>query len=309
MLTLTEYLEKQGIGVDLLQELGVYTQVEQEWQNLKTKKDLVAVSSNISAKILQAVTKNDPFIQLHLKEDEINQESEDVSEEEEDTLSTEVVLRPTVINGKKIESVIEGSDTINDMINKLRQDTLYTVVDISKKEMRIKPKAPFTTSTLQQAASSRLGFNPKLTMQIAQKLYEGVDLDGKSTALITYMRTDSVILSNDVLATIKGFIQSNYPKFDFSGSRVYKSKSKNAQEAHEAIRPTNPLLTPDSLKHKLDSKQWKVYDLIWRQTVASQMADEIREITTFELENSLKSRFQGSKTLTTFLGWKAVFKS
>jgi DNA topoisomerase I len=252
--------------------------------------------------------KNNPFIELHQYDKSEadfvleNPETESIAE------AGSVILKPIVVKGKKLlPENLSSADSVSSTVHDLENDLIYTVIDIAKKQMSIKPKAPFTTSTLQQAASSKLGSNPKITMQIAQKLYEGVELDGKSTALITYMRTDSVTLSKDATENIKEFIAKTYPKFQFDGNRIYKSKSKNAQEAHEAIRPTNVTLTPESIKGKIEPRLWKVYDLIWKQTVSSLMADEVREITTFTLENSEKSQFNGSSTQTIFLGWKAVY--
>jgi DNA topoisomerase-1 len=145
-----------------------------------------------------------------------------------------------------------------------------------------------------------------MTMQLAQRLYEGVDIDGSPTALITYMRTDSTNLSGESVAAARKFIQKNYPKYLPDKPKGYRSKSRNAQEAHEAIRPTDPLRTPASLRGKIDLKQWKLYDLIWKQTIACQMTDEVRQRAIFNLQNSRKDEFTGSLAWTTHLGFKAV---
>jgi DNA topoisomerase I len=220
----------------------------------------------------------------------------------------EVVLRPTSYRGEKIAAVVKDRDFLHKISAGFESgDTVYTVVDISTSKQSIKPKPPFTTSTLQQAASSKLGMPPKSTMRLAQQLYEGVDISGSNQALITYMRTDSVMLSADSVVAVNGYVERFYPEFKSESPRLYKSK-KSAQEAHEAIRPTNVMLDPAQLKGKLEAKLFKLYELIWRQTVACQMKDEVREITTFELENSEKSTFTGSHTQTIFMGWKAVMK-
>jgi len=151
----------------------------------------------------------------------------------------------------------------------------FKVVGIEEKELKKNPSPPFTTSTLQQEAGRKLGFSVKQTMMVAQQLYEGVNL-GKgegSTGLITYMRTDSVNLSDKALGDAKEVIEKQYGReYILSAPRRFKTKSKGAQEAHEAIRPTEMMRTPQSLKEVLDHQQLKLYTLIWNRAVASQMA-------------------------------------
>ena len=149
----------------------------------------------------------------------------------------------------------------------------WTVGAVERKETRKRPGPPFTTSTLQQAASSRLGFTPRRTMQVAQRLYEGIDLGGSREGLITYMRTDSLTLSEEAIAAAERFIKAEFGDDYTQGPRRYKTKSKGAQEAHEAIRPTNMLRTPDSLSRYLDKEQLALYRLIWQRAIASQMSD------------------------------------
>lgn len=151
----------------------------------------------------------------------------------------------------------------------------YTVAEIEKKEARKNPLPPFTTSTLQQTAAHRLRFPAKLTMQIAQQLYE--------TGLITYHRTDSLNLAASSLAAAKNFITKEYGQNYWAGSfRVFKTKSKGAQEAHEAIRPTNPTQTSNSIK--LQPNQTRLYDLIWRRFIASQMAPAVFDATSIDIQ-------------------------
>ena len=146
------------------------------------------------------------------------------------------------------------------------------VTKIEKKKRKRNPYAPFITSTLQQDAVKKLGFTARRTMRIAQQLYEGIDTGNGQVGLISYMRTDSVTLSQDALTDIRQYISDHFAAKDLPDEpRVFKSKSKNAQEAHEAIRPTNVMATPVSIKEFLTPEQFKVYDLIWRRTVASQM--------------------------------------
>ncbi len=134
---------------------------------------------------------------------------------------------------------------------------------------------PFRTSTVQQEAWSKLRFSAKQTMVLAQQLYEGIEIDGKSVGLITYMRTDSANLSQEFLNSTQKFIAETLGEKYAQGARVFKSKSKGAQEAHEAIRPTSPYRTPETLKGKLEPKVWKLYDMIWRRTISSQMPPAI----------------------------------
>ena len=147
------------------------------------------------------------------------------------------------------------------------------IVDkVEKKQRKRQPTAPFTTSTLQQEAARKLGFSARKTMQIAQQLYEGVDVGSGAEGLITYMRTDSVHIGDDAIAAIRQFIVENFGKNAVASDiRVFKTKSKNAQEAHEAIRPTNVSYKPDAIKDRLTVDQFKLYQLIWKRAVASQM--------------------------------------
>lgn len=146
------------------------------------------------------------------------------------------------------------------------------VSKVEKKQRKRQPTAPFTTSTLQQEAARKLGFSARKTMQIAQQLYEGVDVGAGSEGLITYMRTDSVHIGDDAIAAIRQFIVESYGKHAVADSvRVFKTKSKNAQEAHEAIRPTSVSHKPENIKERLTADQFKLYQLIWKRAVASQM--------------------------------------
>jgi DNA topoisomerase-1 len=146
------------------------------------------------------------------------------------------------------------------------------VVKVEKKQRRRNPAAPFTTSTLQQEAVRKLGFSAQRTMRVAQQLYEGIDLGSGPVGLITYMRTDSVSLAGEALAELRGLISERFGKSKLPDApRQYKTKSKNAQEAHEAIRPTSAWRVPDDLKGQLAADQLRLYDLIWKRAVASQM--------------------------------------
>ena len=148
----------------------------------------------------------------------------------------------------------------------------YTVSNVETRPAKRHPAPPFTTSTLQQEASRKLGFSSQRTMQVAQKLYEGVTIDGDVTGLITYMRTDGVQMADEAIAQCRNVIQQNYGEpYLPPAPRVYKTKAKNAQEAHEAIRPTELSRLPDAVKRNLDADQMALYTLIWKRTMASQM--------------------------------------
>jgi DNA topoisomerase-1 len=166
-----------------------------------------------------------------------------------------------------------------------------TTVSVKKKQRRRNPAAPFTTSTLQQEASRKLGFNTQWTMRVAQRLYEGLELpDEGNVGLITYMRTDSVTLASVAVDEIREVIEDRYGRKNVPDEPcTYKTKSKNAQEAHEAIRPTSVLRTPDSLKGKLDDDQFKLYTLIWKRTMACQMVPAIFDTVALEFVPGLST--------------------
>jgi DNA topoisomerase-1 len=151
----------------------------------------------------------------------------------------------------------------------------YRVIGVEKKERKRSPAPPFTTSTLQQEAARKLGFSARKTMTLAQRLYEGIDLPGEGTSgLITYMRTDSVTIADSALREIAELVQQDYGKaYSLAEARRYKTRSRNAQEAHEAVRPTSVFRTPQRVASALERDQLRLYTLIWQRTVATQMAD------------------------------------
>lgn len=175
----------------------------------------------------------------------------------------------------------EGKNKKDNVELSILWDIEFVLVDSVKKDSKRSPGAPFTTSTLQQEASRKFGFWVKQTMMIAQKLYEGMDLwNNERQGLITYMRTDSLNLSEQAKTQAKEVIEKDFWK-KYHKDRDYKTKSAGAQEAHEAIRPTDLSRTPESLVSVLDATQLKLYTLIWKRTLASQMSDAIVEVTTF----------------------------
>jgi len=161
----------------------------------------------------------------------------------------------------------------------------FNVLSVNKRQRRRNPTAPFTTSTLQQEASRKLGFNTQRTMRVAQKLYEGIALPGEDqVGLISYMRTDSVTLADVAVAEIRDVIAERYGAENVPDEpRTFKTKAKNAQEAHEAIRPTSVARTPDDLKAVLDEDQFKLYSLIWKRTMACQMVPAVFDTVAIEM--------------------------
>ncbi len=186
-----------------------------------------------------------------------------------DLLNSNLVL----LNDKKIEKFsFKNKEDINNAIE-LIKNSKYKISDTTSKIYSRNPLGPFTTSTLQQTASSKLGFGASRTMQIAQRLYQGIDIEGDTVGLITYMRTDGTNISNDAISEFRNFIKNSYGEnyLPNEPNNYSGKKAKNAQEAHEAIRPTDISRTPDSMKKFLSTDQIKLYDLIWSRALSSQM--------------------------------------
>jgi DNA topoisomerase-1 len=197
-----------------------------------------------------------------------------------DTLKARLVK----LNGEKLEKFSLPDEASALSARKAVEAGQFSVASVESKPARRNPYPPFTTSTLQQEASRKLGFSAKDTMRIAQRLYEGVDIGGETVGLITYMRTDGVDVAPEALAQTRKLIASRYSARHLpQAPRVYKSKTRNAQEAHEAIRPTDVERTPDSLRG-LDGDMLRLYDLIWKRMVASQMEAAEFERTTIDIE-------------------------
>ncbi len=170
-----------------------------------------------------------------------------------------------------------------------------TVASIDRKQRKRNPAPPFTTSTLQQEAARKLGFGAQRTMRLAQNLYEGIDFGEGAVGLITYMRTDSVNLAAEAVNEIRQVIERQYGKDSLPDApRVYKTKSKNAQEAHEAIRPTSASLTPEKLEGKIDNDQLKLYSLIWKRAVASQMEPAVYDTVAVDLVPGKNGKREGA---------------
>jgi DNA topoisomerase-1 len=194
-------------------------------------------------------------------------------------------------DGQKLQRLDIGTGVqAHDLKNALETAT-FTVASVEAKPARRNPPPPFTTSTMQQEASRKLGFAPAIAMRMAQRLYEGVEIDGETTGLITYMRTDGIDIAPEAIADIRAMIGKNYGKEYVPGAaRTYQNKSKNAQEAHEAVRPTDPHRTPDQVAKYVDRDQARLYELIWNRAVASQMESAELERTTVDIVAKSGSR-------------------
>jgi len=213
--------------------------------------------------------------------------------------------------GRKVEQFtltnVLGALAAKEQLLKAAQGELL-VANVDKKQRRRNPAPPFTTSTLQQEANRKLGFTSRRTMQTAQQLYEGVDIGGETVGLITYMRTDSVSLSQDALADIRKVITDQYgAKALPAEARTYKVKSKNAQEAHEAVRPTAAARLPKSVAASLSPDQAKLYDLIWKRAVASQMEAAVFDTVAVELRAGDKNAFRANGSTLLEPGFLAAY--
>ncbi len=210
---------------------------------------------------------------------------------------------------KKLDKLdIKNEAEANEILSTLNGKD-FKVSDMQTKRVSRHPYAPFITSTLQQDASRKLGFSASKTMQMAQQLYEGVDIGGQTKALISYMRTDSTNLSSEALSLIRSHIQESYDaKYLPSAPRQYKTKSKNAQEAHEAIRPIDPNMTPASLKGKITSDLFRMYELIWKRAVASQMSSAELDQTRLDISDvEGLSVFRATGSIIKFKGFLALY--
>ncbi|MDI9238360.1 DNA topoisomerase I [Lysobacter sp. LF1] len=217
------------------------------------------------------------------------------------------------LDGKKFEQfTVTDGDTAEDARKRIvaaAKGTLH-VTDVASKERKRRPAAPFTTSTLQQEASRKLGFTTRKAMQVAQKLYEGVAIGEEGTVgLITYMRTDSVTLSVDAIAEMRDVIARDYGTRALPDKpNAYQNKSKNAQEAHEAVRPTSALRTPSSVARFLSDDERKLYELIWKRAVASQMVPATLNTVSVELAAGGEHAFRASGTTVVDPGFLAVYE-
>jgi DNA topoisomerase I len=215
-------------------------------------------------------------------------------------------------DGRKIQRLDIGSGAEAEDFRKAIEAASFTVTTVDAKPARRNPQAPFTTSTLQQEASRKLGFAPAHTMRIAQRLYEGIDIGGETTGLITYMRTDGVQIDPSAITQVRKVIGEDYGNAYVPDSpRQYQAKAKNAQEAHEAIRPTDLSRRPDAMRRRLDTDQARLYELIWKRTIASQMESAELERTTVDISAKAGSRaleLRATGQVVKFDGFLALYQ-
>ncbi|WP_420348664.1 type I DNA topoisomerase [Pelagibius sp.] len=219
--------------------------------------------------------------------------------------------RLTHLDGTKLDKFDLGNEAAAKAATaKLEAATQIAVSQVERKQTKRNPYPPFTTSTLQQEASRKLGFGATRTMRVAQKLYEGLDLGGETVGLITYMRTDGVQMADEALSSTRSLISTDYgDPYLPEGPRQYKSKAKNAQEAHEAIRPTDLFRRPKDIAAFLDDDGRKLYDLIWRRTVASQMASaELDQVAVDIKADGGVAQLRATGSIVTFDGFLTLYQ-
>lgn len=216
-----------------------------------------------------------------------------------------------LFKNEKVEQFsINNSELAGEAENTLNQaaNGKLLVTKIEKKQRKRNPSAPFTTSTLQQEAARKLRFSAQRTMRTAQQLYEGIDIGGETVGLITYMRTDSLMLSQDALAELRDLIAERYGKDNLpQAARIFKNKSKNAQEAHEAIRPTSARHTPEAIKSHLSPDQFKLYELIWKRSVACQMVHATLDTVAVDLQCGEGNIFRATGSTIKHPGFMSVY--
>ncbi|MFC7053003.1 type I DNA topoisomerase [Hansschlegelia quercus] len=220
--------------------------------------------------------------------------------------------RISAADGKKLGRLDIADEATATALKKAVEASDLKVSSVEAKPGRRNPQPPFTTSTLQQEASRKLGLAPNRTMQIAQRLYEGVDIGGETVGLITYMRTDGVDMAPEAITAVRSLIGSDYgSRYVPESPRKYTVKAKNAQEAHEAVRPTDPTRSPKEMAKRLDEDQARLYDLIWKRTVASQMESAEVERTTVDIAATGSGRaieLRATGTVVTFDGFLALYQ-
>ncbi len=219
--------------------------------------------------------------------------------------NTEQILKAKFVGTEENKLTLANEEETNKVVGALKEDQ-YVITNVNKKERNRVSKPPFITSTLQQDASAKYNYNAKRVMRIAQKLYEGVEVGKERVGLITYMRTDSIRLSDEFVKKAKDYITDKY------GAKYYKGikkapKGKNVQDAHEAIRPTDITRTPDSIKKSLNLEEYKIYSLIYNRAIASLMSDQVVEDTKVDIVNN-GYLFNLSGEVTLFDGYNTIYE-
>jgi DNA topoisomerase I len=217
--------------------------------------------------------------------------------------------RLTHLNGKRLDQFDLNNETLALAAKAAVEAGAFTVGSVERKRVKRNPPPPFTTSTLQQEASRKLGFGAQQTMRLAQALYEGVDIDGETTGLITYMRTDGVQMAGEAIAGIRDHVKDSFgANYLPAAPREYTSKAKNAQEAHEAIRPTDVTRTPDSVVHGLNHDQRRLYELIWKRAVASQMQSAELDQVSVDVTDGKGLKLRANGSIVAFDGFLKLYR-
>ena len=263
-------------------------------------------AGRVQSVALKLITEREKEIELFNPEEYWTLSSDFTNKDNKDIIS-----KLSLFNGEKVERfTFKNKETINkalDTINKSK----FKISDVSSKVFRRNPLAPFTTSTLQQTASGRFGFGASRTMQIAQRLYQGIDIEGETTGLITYMRTDGTNISKEAIDDFRKFIIDDYgQKYLPDNANNYSGKkAKNAQEAHEAIRPTNISRKPSEIKKYVNADQFKLYELIWSRALSSQMTPAEFDRNTIIISSAdNKINFRASGSIIKFDGFLKVYQ-
>jgi DNA topoisomerase I len=217
--------------------------------------------------------------------------------------------RLTHLDGKRLDQFDLNNETLALRAKTAVEAGTFTVGSVERKRVKRNPPPPFTTSTLQQEASRKLGFGAQQTMRLAQQLYEGIDIGGETTGLITYMRTDGVQMAREAIFGIRDHVKGAYgPDYLPAAPREYTSKAKNAQEAHEAIRATDVGRTPDSVARGLNNEQRRLYELIWKRAVASQMQSAELDQVSVEVTDSKGLKLRATGSIVAFDGFLKLYR-
>jgi DNA topoisomerase I len=219
------------------------------------------------------------------------------------------IARLTHLNGKRLDQFDLNNETLALAAKAAVEAGSFTVGSVERKRVKRNPPAPFTTSTLQQEASRKLGFGAQQTMRLAQGLYEGVEIDGETTGLITYMRTDGVQMAQEAIHSIREHVKDSFgQKYLPAAPREYTSRAKNAQEAHEAIRPTDVSRTPERVAQGLGSDQRRLYELIWKRAVASQMQSAELDQVSVEVTDGKGLKLRATGSIVAFDGFLKLYR-
>jgi DNA topoisomerase-1 len=217
--------------------------------------------------------------------------------------------RLTHLDGKRLDQFDLNNETLALAAKAVVEAGLFTVGSVERRRVKRNPPPPFTTSTLQQEASRKLGFGAQQTMRLAQGLYEGVDIDGETTGLITYMRTDGVQMAQEAIHSIRDHVKDSFgASYLPAAPREYTSKAKNAQEAHEAIRPTDVGRTPESVARGLNHDQRRLYELIWKRAVASQMQSAELDQVSVDVVDGKGTKLRANGSIVAFDGFLKLYR-